>query len=243
MRFVNHTYVFRWGASGLLGLAVTLCLIACSSKELTQERTVEIVKSSKDFQETISITLRPEYRQSLTLIGTGSETTKKEEFALRRFLESHADLAVLHHLGLVNFRVNNIEYPNSASSPVTVVSSLTDQGRSASNQWQQTGNDWTITIAKKELIEVTGIARGQDESKTARVEYVWSWQPTSVGKSFDKSDSAYRGLPSSISANLEGASMADMMRRLGTPIVFDSSRKEKASAIFQHYDDGWRLVK
>src|SRR5215207_3139415 len=80
MHFVNNTYVFRWSASGLLGLAVTLCLIACISRELTQERAVEMMKSSKEFQEPISITLRPEYRQSLTLIGIGSQTTKKEEF-------------------------------------------------------------------------------------------------------------------------------------------------------------------
>ena len=217
--------------------------MACNSNSLTRSRASEAIRSSDEFQNPLSITLLPEYHQSLTLIGAGSHTTPKTEFALQRFLEGHAELAVLSHLGLVDFKVSRIEYPDSTSSPVVVSSSLTEKGSTASRQWQQAGGRWAIPIAKKEVVEVTGITAGEGDAKTARAEYTWRWQPTDVGKSFDKSDSAYQNVPASIRSNLGGASMADMMRQLGNSVVFDSSQTLKASASFRLFDDGWRLVK
>jgi hypothetical protein len=177
------------------------------------------------------------------MVGAGSHTMPKTDFALQRFLESHAELAVLSHLGLLDFKVIRIEYPASASSPVVVSSSLTGKGSTAARQWQQGGSSWAIPVAKKEVIEVTGITTGEGDAKTARAEYTWRWQPTDIGKSFDKSDSAYQNLPASIRSNLGEASMADMMRQLGNAVVLDSSQTQKASASFRLYDNGWRLVK
>jgi hypothetical protein len=247
MHLIKHTHALR--RSGfrdclvLLGLAAMICLAACSSNSLTRPHVAEMINSSEEFKQPVAVTLLPEYRQSLTLIGSGSHTTSKPDFALQRFLESHAELAVLNHLGLVDFKVSSIEYPDSASSPVVVTSSLTEKGRAASRQWQQSGNGWAIPIAKKEVVEVTGLTGSEGDSKTARAEYMWRWQPTEVGKSFDKSDSAYQNVPASIRSNLGGASMADMMRQLGNGVVFDSSQTQKASASFRLYDDGWHLLK
>jgi hypothetical protein len=229
--------------AGLLGLVVLLCLTACSSNTLTRSRAADLIKSGEEFQKPILITLQPEYRQSLTLIGTGSQTTPKEEFALRRFLESHADLAVLRHLEMVDFKVSKIEYPDSASSPVTVTATLTDEGRSASREWQQSGGGWAIPIARRELVEVTGLTGGEGKSKEARAEYTWRWQPTEIGKSFDTSGREYQSLPEMIRQSLGGASMADMMRQVGRVIVFDSSEAQMAYASFRLYDGGWRLDK
>jgi hypothetical protein len=224
-------------------LAAILCLTACGSNALTRSRATEAIRSSEGFQKPVLISLQPEYRQSLTLIGTGSHTTPKEEFALRRFLESHADLAVFNHLGLVDFKVSKIEYPDSASSPVTVTATLTGEGRSASREWQQSGDGWTIPIARRELVEVTGLAGGGGDSQTARAEYTWRWQPTEVGKNFDASRREHQTLPEAIRQNLGGVSMADLMRQAGRVIVFDGSKPQTASASFRLYDDGWRLEK
>ena len=247
MHLSKYTHALRRGRFRdcfvLLGLIAMLCLTACSSNSLTRPHATEMINSSEEFKQPVAVTLLPEYHQSLTLIGADSHTTPKTDFALQRFLESHAELAVLNHLGLVDFKVSSIEYPDSASSPVSVNSSLTEKGRAASRQWQQSGEGWAIPIAKKEVVEVTGIAGGEGDSKTARAEYKWRWQPTEVGKSFDKSDSAYQNVPASIRSNLGGASMADMMRQLGNGVAFDSSQTQKASASFRLYDDGWRQVK
>lgn len=223
--------------------ATLLFLTACSSGRLTHSRVAELIRSGEAFQKPASLTLLPGYRQSLTLIGTGSQTTPKEEFALRRFLESHADLAVLNHVGLVDFKVNHIEYPNSASSPVEVAATLTDEGRSASGKWQRSGDGWTIPIAQRELVEVTGLTGGEGEAKTASAEYTWRWQPTEIGKYFDTSRPEHRGLPESIRRNLGGVSMADVLRQLGEVVVFDSGKNQTGSASFRLYDDGWRLEK
>lgn len=247
MYLIKHTHALRRGGFrdflALLGLAAMVGLTACSSNSLTRPRAAEIISSGEEFKQPVVVTLLPEYRQSLTLIGAGSHTTPKTDFALQRFLESHAELAVLDHLGLVDFKVSSIEYPDSASSPVVVTSSLTEKGRVASRQWQQVENGWAIPIAKKEVVEVMGLTGGEGDSKTARAEYTWRWQPTEMGKSFDKSDSAYQNIPASIRSNLGGASMADIVRQLGSSVVFDSSQTQKAVASFRLYDDGWRPVK
>lgn len=231
------------GALWLPGLAAFLCLTACGSNTLTRLRAADLIKSSEAFQRPALITLQSEYQQSLTLIGAGSRTTPKEDFVHRRFLESRADLAALNHLGLVDFKVSKIDYPDSASSPVTVTVALTDAGRSASREWQQSGAGWAIPIARRELIEVTRVMGGEGDSKAARAEYTWHWQPTEVGRSFDTSRQEHQRIPETIRQNLGGVSMADMMRHVGRIIVFDGSKTQAASASFRLYDDGWRLEK
>ncbi len=227
---------------GLLGAVVVICLAACGSNKLSRSSAAGLIESSEAFKKPVAISLLPEYRQSLTLIGEGSRDKPKEEFALQRFLESHADLAALNHLGLVEFKVTGIQYPDSASSPVTVISSLTDKGRTASRQWQQSGDGWTIPVAKRELVEVTGLTGGEAESKQARVEYTWKWQPTEAGASFDVSGQAFQSLPASVRQNLGGASFSDMLRSAGQSIPFDSSKTHKETATLQLYDDGWRMT-
>jgi hypothetical protein len=222
------------------GLAALLCLMACNSNSLTRSRASEAISSSDEFQKPVSITLLPEYRQSLTLIG--SQTTPKTEVALERFLESRPELAALRHLGLVELSIKSIEHPDSASSPVTVATSLTSEGQVASRQWQQSGNGWTIPIAKRELVEVTGMAGAEGESKQSRAEYIWRWQPTDVGASFDTSSQAHQNLPASIRKSFGGGSFADALRNVGQLVLFDSSKTQKATATLQLYDDGWRVT-
>jgi hypothetical protein len=246
MHFINRVRDLQQGVVrlclGPLGLAAALCMTACGSKELTRSRAADVLKSSEGFQKSVTVALLPAYRQSLTLIGTGSHTTPKDEFALRRFLESRADLATLNHLGLVEFRVVRIEYPDSASSPVTVTATLTDEGRSASREWEQSGSSWLIPIARRALIEVTGLKSGGGDSKTARVEYTWKWEPTATGRSFDVSSREHGSLPESIRRSFGGASFADMLRDKGQLTLFDSSKALTGAATLQLYDDGWRLT-
>lgn len=246
-----HAYdLFRsWRKSlivllGSLGLTVTLlCLTACNSKEMTRSRAADLIEASEEFKNPVTVTLRPDYRQSLTLAGASSQTTPKEEFALRRFLESHPDLAVLAHLGLVEFKIGRIEYPNSASSPVTVTASLTSEGRSTSREWLQSGDRWAIPIARRELIEMTGLTGGDGDSKTARAEYTWRLKPLGVGMNFDTSSPEYQSLPESIRRNLAGISFADALAGAGQVTFFDGSKSQKGVVTLRLYDDGWRIAK
>jgi hypothetical protein len=246
MYLVNHLHGSRRRLFTLylafFGMALILCLTGCSSNKLTRSSATRIIESSEAFKNPVTITLLPEYRQSLTLIGEGSRDKPKEDFALQRFLESHADLAALNYVGLVDFKVTGIQYPDSASSPVTVTSSLTESGRSASRQWQQDSGGWTIPIAKRELVEVSGLTGDEGESKEARAEYTWKWQPTDAGAGFDISSQAHRSLPASIRQNFGGASFGDMVRGVGQATLFDSSKTQKGTATLRLYDDGWRLA-
>lgn len=244
MHFIKGILRFRRGlraSSVPLGLAALLCLTACGSKEMTRSRAADLITSSEAFKNPVTITLRPEYHQSLALTGTDSQSIPKEEIALRRFLESHPDLAVLAHVGLVEFKVKGIEYPNSASSPVTVTASLTGEGRTASRGWQQLGEGWAIPIARRELVEVTGLWGGEGDSKKARAEYTWRWNPVGVGTSFDTSNRDYQNLPESTRRNPAGTSFADALGGVGRVTFFDGGKTQKGSATLQLYDDGWRV--
>jgi hypothetical protein len=214
---------------------------ACGSKQLNRSRAADLIKASDEFQKPAAITLSPQYDQSVALVGTGSQTTPKDEFALRRFFESHPELAVLNHLGLAEFKVTKIDYPNSASSPVTVAATLTEAGRSASKDWQQqSGGGWEIPVARRELVEVTGLTGGEGESKTAKVEYTWRWRPVGAGTYFDTASADYRKLSDSL-RNPGGQSFADVLRDAGKVIFFDSSTTQTGAATLRLYDDGWRI--
>ncbi|MET0650749.1 MAG: hypothetical protein ABW208_29420 [Pyrinomonadaceae bacterium] len=235
-----------WGV--LTTLLTALCvaavfgLAACGSKELNRSGAADVLEASDAFKNPASTTLHPQYRQSLALGGAGSQTTPKEEFALKRFFESHPDLAVLDHLGLAEFKVANIQYPNSAASPVTVTATLTDQGKSTSDDWQQSGDAWTIPVARRELVEVTGLTGGEGESKTARVEYTWRWKPLGLGTNFDMTSPDYQRLPESVRRSPGGASFADALRGVGQVTFFEGGKLQKGSAVLQKYDNGWRVA-
>lgn len=225
-----------------LCVAAALGLAACGSKELNRSSAADVLEASDAFKNPVSITLQPQYRQSLALGGVGGQTVPKEEVALKRFFESHPDLAVLNHLGLVEFKVTNIQYPDSAASPVSVTATLTDAGKSASGDWQQAGDGWTIPIARRELVEVTGLTGGEGESKTARVEYTWRWKPLGIGTNFDMTSADYQRLPESVRRSPGGASFADALRGVGTVTFFEGGKPQKGSAALQKYDDGWRVA-
>jgi hypothetical protein len=233
---------------GLTTLLAALCVAAvfglasCGSKELNRSSAADVLEASDAFKNPVSITLQPQYRQSLALGGAGSQATPKEEIALKRFLESRPDLAVLNHLGLVEFKGTNIQYPDSAASPVTVTATLTDAGKSASGDWQQSGDSWTIPVARRELVEVTGLTGGEGESKAARVEYTWRWKPVGIGINFDMTSSDYQRLPESVRRGPGGASFADALRGVGTVTFFEGGKPQKGSATLQKYDDGWRVA-
>lgn len=233
--------VILWLRRGAFVAAVLTCLTACGSKSLTRASASDEIRSGDAFSNPVTITLQPEYRQPLIIIGTGSRDVPREEFALRRFFESRPDLAVLSNLGLVGFKVSSIEHLDSAASPVTVTATLTDAGRSASREWQQSGGAWVIPIAQRELVEVTGLTGGESGSKEARAEYTWRWKPISIGTSFDTSSGDYQRLPESIRRSPGGASFADVLGNVGQVTFFDSSKTQNGEVTLRLYDDGWRV--
>lgn len=231
----------RMTAIFLAVITAPTLLSACGSKELNRARAADIIESSEAFKNPVTVTIQPEYRQSLALAAVGVQTTSKEEIALKRFFEAHPDLAVFNHLGLVQFKVSNIQYPNSAASPVTVTAALADAGRSASVEWQQTGVGWVIPIARRELVEVTGVAVGEREGKRARVEYTWRWKPLGVGTNFDTSSRDYQSLPEHVRRNPRGTSFTDVLGGISQIPFFDGGKTQLGMVTLRLYDDGWRI--
>lgn len=224
----------------LVLIFLALFATGCRSKELTRSRAVDLISSSDPFKKPAAVNLQPEYSDNLPSFGKTSE--EQSAYAMRWFYNKNPELAVLNQLGLVEFRATKINYPDTGGSPATIAPSLTDKGRTASKDWQQQGNTWVIILANRKLTEVTGITGGEGESKSARIEYTWKWEPTEVGKYFDVSNSAYQQLPEKIRENFSGRSFSSVIEQQGNIILFDSSKAQKSTAQLQLYDDGWRVV-
>jgi hypothetical protein len=225
----------------LLCAYTTAFMVGCNSNKLSQSHAVEVITSSDSFKKPAAIYLQPEYKDNLPSFGKTSE--EQAAYAMKWFYKKNPELAVLNHLALVDFRVVKMDYPDTGGSLTTVASFLTDKGRAASKDWQQIGDAWVITLASRKLGEVTGIAGGEGNSKSARVEYTWRWEPTETGKYFDISGSAYQQLPETIRESFSGRSVGSMIKQQGNVTLFDSSKMQKETANLQLYDDGWRITK
>lgn len=91
----------------------------------------------------------------------------------------HDELRQLQRIGLVSLRTVRLQGDYCEAE-------LTQEGRRQSSQWKAAETPlggrptWTIPIADRELVEITGII-GADKEQAA-VEYTWKWVPNNVGR-------------------------------------------------------------
>jgi hypothetical protein len=138
---------------------------------------------------------------------------------------------VLRQVGMVDVR------PALRKSPVEnhgvwsfdVEPFLTERGEktAAAGQVEQAGQ--SIVLAHRELVEVTGITKSGDV--VAQAQYTWREAPTEAGQAFVPGTPEYERLPASLRQVLE--------QRHQTK---DYGKTKRGTAVFQLFDDGWRLT-
>lgn len=229
-----------------------LMLAGCSSKELSRATAEKLISEANDFKSPFQI----EYTQGDIKYNEGlltviSDTETKEEATQRRikkYMELNPQVAVLYHYGLVEPKVTSLDEraPGKVfqNNPVFWRFSERYVGtEKADKYWQQTGfqsTRETLPLAQREFVEVTGITN-QGETQ-ATVEFKWRWKPNEIGRALDSSTGEFKSLPVELQQLLTGEKIpeGEMQSR---DWRMDWKAEKQGRALFQKYDDGWRLIK
>ena len=114
-----------------------------------------------------------------------------------------------------------------------------DKARAYWKEYDLAPNETSIPTAKKELIEVTGIMK-QGETN-AMVDYTYKWNANEFGKYFDPGTTEFKSLPEELREGLEGKPSRNGGGNRKNLLAGWNS-VQQGRAMFQKFDDGWRLV-
>lgn len=222
----------------ILVLAVLVMLpAACEgSRELSRSSAAELIRNSGQFREPEAVTLKSQPGWALRAESADEHEEQATARAVEAYADHFAEVAVLRHLGLVDIRaaVTSRPTPGHPFWEFRVGPHLTDEGRREAAPDPAGARREALALARRELIEVTGISATQDG--VARVEYTWRLVPTGAGAAFDPTNAAYRSLPEQLQklvvrpTSLTGATAE---RRYGGT--------KNSTAVLRRYDDGWRV--
>jgi hypothetical protein len=204
------------------------------SRELSRSRALALLKDSKDFRSPVSLLLTthhgsPIEAQSLDEPALGAQTR-----IIERYLKDHPQVAVFQYLGLVEVRATVVQTPEADHLwwKFDLQPALTEKGEELAARERTPGQ--AVPIARKEVIEVTGITKTSEGS--AEAEFTWKEVPTEMGEVFDPQSAAFRSLPETLREAItkpRGIIGRDATRKYGEIYT--------ATAVYQLYDDGWRL--
>ncbi len=111
----------------------------------------------------------------------------------------------------------------------------TPQGEKLWADYKLPTQETVVPLARKEFINVTGMTK-IGESQTG-VEFTWRWVPNELGKALDPASEEFKALPANMRKNL-----TDNVYKVSPNLTYSWGGDRTGRAIFQKYDDGWRLV-
>ena len=204
------------------------------SRELSRSRALALLKESKDFRSPVSLGLTNDKDSPIEAQSLDEPSVTAQARIIERYLKDHPQMAMFHHLGLVEVRATVVQTPVADHLwwKFDVMPVLTEKGKALAAR--EGAPDQSVPISRKEVVEVTGIRKVTEGS--AEVEFTWKEVPTEAGEVFDPQSAAYQSLP---------AALQDAITKLRGMMGRDATRKYgeiyTATASFQLYDDGWRV--
>lgn len=231
----------------LLILLQTFWISSCSSGDLSRTQAQKMIIESDDFKKPAVIELIQGnfyVGRNKGAIESKSETEPEAEAVQRRIAAHYAanpQMEVAAHFGLVEAQVKRT---NDKPDPRTAASSywyfderyfITEKGRKMWEALELPVNETSIPIGEKEFLEVTGITKQSDT--TVQVDYKWQWKPNEIGRTLDSSTEEFNRLPEKIRNDLTAP---EGMKSKNQTLTWSGEHQGKA--IFQKYDDGWRLT-
>ncbi len=218
----------------ILGIFIALATSCAAARELSRSRALALLKESKDFQSPVSLLMASERALTVEAHSMSEPAAMAEARAIEIFLNGHPQVAVFRHLGLADVRTSVVQRaePDHLWWKFDVEPFLTEKGKELAAR--EHAPEQAIPIARKEVIEVTGIRKVGEIS--AMVEFTFKDVPTEAGEVFDPQSAAYRSLPASLQAAItrpRGMMGRDATRKYGETYT--------GAASFQLYDDGWRV--
>ena len=205
-----------------------------------------MVEASPDFAQPSTVDLTNQYEIKPADVNklSADETVEQAKTRdLKTLLESYPAVDVARLLGYVNIVQALIKEDPYVSGTMSIPSwYLTRQVR-ANEAGKQLWNDLklpvrddALPISMKQFGVVSGITK-QGETQ-ALADFTYQWQPNEFGKALDEKNEKFKKLPEEIRKALS--------EKKGLSQVADSmdwSGERQGKALFQKYDDGWRLVR
>lgn len=218
-------------------MAIAVLVTGCAgSKDLTRSRAADLIRNSKDFRLPVSAPLPRKREWPIEARSVDETEEEAKERAVDSYARANAEVAVFRHLGLIDFRMTLIEAPSPAHSwwRFELEPILTNKGEREAVENDGNKKHREIAVARRELVEVTGITT--PKAGTAQAEFTWEQVPTPAGEAFDPSGGTYRRLPEWLQQVISGVPAGrsrSAERRYGDV--------HKGVAFLQLYDDGWRV--
>ena len=225
----------------LIALGAALCApLACaSSNRLDRNKAAEMIRRSPQFTQPYTIIIQhASNKRYLEPISPDETRAQGEARAVENFFDSTPYRAVLRELGLIDVKAK-FTGVESGRGVFELTINLTDKGQQLWRDLNLPVDTATLPLARRELIQVTGITGGDERSRHATVEFDWKWIPTLAGRAMMKGTQEYESLPDRIKNqfNKDGLSVFN----IGAHPPLELGGTHHAVASFQLYDDGWRL--
>jgi hypothetical protein len=223
----------------------------CNSGELSRSKVRSLIEASPDFVQpaTVSLSNRYETEPSNVSKTFTSETVEQAKARdLKSLLDSYPDMEAANQLGYTDIEqtfIKEVPYiPGSDKVPGWYLTRKVRANEKGKQLWQEMKlpvDDKTLPVGRKEFIDVTGITKqggvgGGGEQAIA--DFTYQWQPNELGRALDEHTEEFQKLSEDVRKRLS--------RKTGLFQTADStdwSGVRQGKAIFQKYDDGWRLVK
>ncbi|MCD9186342.1 MAG: hypothetical protein LUM44_07900 [Pyrinomonadaceae bacterium] len=233
---------------GLLVLTHIFILNSCaSSQELTRAKAQKMIVESNEFKQPLTL----EFIQMYIKDGQGTTEAKSddepESEAIQRRIQEYfgeaPQVGVADYFGLVKpelKRINDKPYKPSSLRGYWNFNEryvVTEKGR---KMWENLGlpiNETAVPLAAHDFLEITGITK-QGENNSI-VEFKWKWNPNEIGQSLDQSTEEYKKLPENLKKNLNEVNPYISPERFYS---WEPDKSRQGKAMFQKYDDGWRLT-
>lgn len=226
--------------------ALVFIYTGCGFGELSRPEVKSALEASPEFTQPATIDLTNPYESEPSSVDKKSadetvEGAKRRD--LQTFLESYPDIAAANHLGYIVIEQNLIkEIPYTAGTMIIPGWQLTRKaraGKRGEQLWQEIKlpvREEALPIGKKEFVAVSGITKQGDTQAIA--EFTYKWKPNELGRNLDEQTEEFKKLPEEVRTRL--TQKKGLMHASSS---IDWSGERQGKAVFQKFDDGWRLVK
>ncbi len=237
----------------LLPLLISLVLLlpGCTSEELSRPQAQKLIEAGNDYRQPFTLSLMQGdivgRGEGLVPVKDATNAPAAEERAVKEYFELYPQVAIANHLGLVEVRVKAMDLEESKRRTMDGGSFWhldekylpTDKAKALWNEYNLPPTADTIPLAKKEIVEVTGITKQGEERATAQ--FTWKFVPNEAGKAYDNATAEFKNLPADLQRLLDGTLPPSdhIFKRKNETMSYDGSRQ--GEAMFRRYDDGWRL--
>jgi hypothetical protein len=233
----------RFFISLFLLIVFGLISISCSSKELSRSTAQSIIEASPAFKEAANISLADPFHERMP---NGLEKASPDEVreqaqqrVLERELQWQPQMAAANNLGLVSLSADFVKEDKAfmqipAEFYFKVVARANSKGKALWKDYELRETDESLPIARKEITGITGITKlGENQAAT---DFIYEWIPNELGKTLDPTTEEFKRLPVEMQKDLTGKGSESNQNK-----SFDWSGERRGKALFQKYDDGWRL--